>query len=74
VVRGMLALTALPQAAQEAAFTAVAFSPDFVVIPASGDVPAPWRWGALELLISAVHHAVYATSAIVVFRALDARG
>jgi hypothetical protein len=53
-----------------AAFFAVAWLPDLALVPALGGAPPPWEWGAEELAISAVHHAVYAAAAETAWRAL----
>ena len=37
--------------------------PDFVVVPALGVSDPPWRWGAAEVAISALHHVAYAAGA-----------
>jgi hypothetical protein len=53
------------------AYLPIAASPDFAVIPAMGvGVPPPWRWGAKEVAISALHHAVYAAAASVTYDGL----
>ena len=48
----------------------IAWTPDLVAVPAAGAAPPPWRWGVVELAISAVHHAVYAAAGEAVWRAL----
>jgi hypothetical protein len=56
--RGLLDVAGVDGPAAPAAFFAIAWSPDLVVVPAAGAAPPPWRWGALELAISALHHGV----------------
>jgi hypothetical protein len=51
-----------------AAFFVIAWLPDLALVPALGDVPPPWRWGAKELAISGLHHAVYAVTAETAWR------
>lgn len=41
----------------------VAWTPDLVAVPALTATPPPWRWGVVELAISAVHHVAYALPA-----------
>jgi hypothetical protein len=61
---------ALPSAqAAAAAFAALAWLPDLAVVPALGATPPPWRWGAAELAISGLHHAVYAAGVETAWRA-----
>ncbi|MDP9188574.1 MAG: hypothetical protein M3O25_04925, partial [Actinomycetota bacterium] len=42
-----------------------------VTLPALGVAPPPWKWGATELGIDALHHAVYVTATSVAYAALD---
>jgi hypothetical protein len=44
-------------------FALVAWTPDAVVVPALGVTDPPWRWGAVEVAISAWHHVAYALGA-----------
>jgi hypothetical protein len=69
--RGLLDLAGMRGAAAPAAFFALAWAPDLVVVPAAGVAPPPWRWGAPELAISAFHHAVYAAVGERTYRALS---
>jgi hypothetical protein len=56
-----------------AAYLPIAAAPDFAVVPAMGvGVPPPWRWGAREVAISALHHAAYAAAASATYDALSA--
>ncbi|MBS1868350.1 MAG: hypothetical protein JSS99_01675 [Actinobacteria bacterium] len=68
--RGLLDVAGVHGAAAPAAFFAIAWLPDLAVVPAAGAAPPPWRWGPLELSISALHHAVYAAAGEGVYRAL----
>lgn len=70
--RGLLSLLALPAAALDGAFAAGAFLPDFVLIPATGQVPPPWRWSATELIVAAWHHAAYAAVTVGTYHRLTA--
>jgi hypothetical protein len=71
-VRGLLDLAGLPPTTAAAAFFAVAWAPDLVLVPAAGAAPPPWRWGVAETAISAAHHAVYAAAGETTYRALRA--
>jgi hypothetical protein len=68
--RGLLDVAGVRGRAAPAAFFALAWSPDLIVVPAAGAAPPPWRWGATEVAISAVHHAVYAAAGERTYRAL----
>jgi hypothetical protein len=70
--RGLLDVAGVRGAAAPAAFFAIAWSPDLVIVPAAGAAPPPWRWGARELAISALHHGVYAAAGERTYRALRA--
>jgi hypothetical protein len=71
-VRGLLDVAGLSPNAAAAAFFAVAWSPDLVVVPAAGAADPPWKWGVAETLISGAHHAVYAGAGEAAYRALRA--
>jgi hypothetical protein len=68
--RGLLDLAGVRGAAAPAAFFAIAWTPDLLVVPAAGAASPPWRWGALEVAISAAHHVAYAAAGEGVYRAL----
>jgi hypothetical protein len=68
--RGLLDVAGVHGRAAQTAFFAIAWTPDLVVVPAAGAAPPPWRWGALELAISAAHHVVYAAAGEATYRAL----
>jgi hypothetical protein len=68
--RGLLDVAGVHGRAAPAAFFAVAWTPDLVVVPAAGAAPPPWRWGMTELAISAAHHAIYAAAGERTYRAL----
>jgi hypothetical protein len=73
LVRAALDGGRLPGGAGAAVFTAIAYLPDFAIIPAVGDVPPPWRWTRVELGTSALHHAVYATGTNLAYARLSRR-
>src|SRR6185312_498049 len=68
--RGLLDAAGVGGAAAPAAFFATAWLPELVAVPAAGAAPPPWRWGALEVAISALHHGVYAAAGEGTYRAL----
>ncbi len=68
--RGLLDVAGVRPPAAPAAFLAIAWLPDLVAVPAAGAAPPPWRWGPLELAISAAHHVVYAAAGEATYRAL----
>lgn len=68
--RGLLDVAGVRGRAAPAAFFAIAWSPDLLFVPTAGAAPPPWRWGSIELAISAVHHAVYAAAGEGAYRAL----
>jgi hypothetical protein len=70
--RGLLDLAGLSRNAAAAAFFAVAWTPDLVVVPAAGAADPPWKWGVAETAISGFHHAVYAAAGEAAYRALRA--
>jgi len=68
--RGLLDVAGVLGPAAPAAFFAIAWAPDLVAVPAAGAAEPPWRWGATELAISALHHGVYAAAGEGAYRAL----
>ena len=41
-------------------------------MPAAGAAAPPWRWGSTEIVLSALHHAIYAGAVETAYRALAA--
>ena len=70
--RGVLSLVALPAPVLDGLFAVGAFLPDFALIPATGQVPPPWRWSATDLTVAAWHHAAYAAVTIGAYHRLAA--
>jgi hypothetical protein len=68
--RGLLDLAGVRGAPAPAAFFALAWLPELLVVPAAGAAPPPWSWGTKEIAISAAHHAVYAAAGETTYRAL----
>jgi hypothetical protein len=72
--RSLLDLAGVHGPAAPAAFFAIAWTPDLLVVPAAGAAAPPWSWGAKEVAISAAHHAVYAAAGETTYRALASGG
>ena len=62
-LRPALAAAGLHEPAASAALFAAAWSPELVLVPATGASDPPWEWGVGELAISAVHHVAYTAAA-----------
>jgi hypothetical protein len=73
VVRGVIDAAGIPRGLGAAAFVSIAYLPDFVVIPALGNAPPPWRWSAIDLATSALHHGVYSAATTVAFARISRR-
>jgi uncharacterized protein YndB with AHSA1/START domain len=73
VARGALDAARVPSRAAGAATLGLALSPEVLVLPALRITPPPWRWGAAESAVSALHHAVYASTVVVAYDALARR-
>jgi hypothetical protein len=74
LLRGLLEAAGTPAVLANAVFAVAAFSPDFVVIPATGGAPPPWRWRPVELVTSMLHHGVYASTTLGAYEWLRRRG
>jgi hypothetical protein len=72
--RALMERAGWSQGAASAAQFGVAWTPEIVALPALDVVPPPWEWGAKELAISAVHHAVYAAAAGAALALVGPRG
>lgn len=72
-VRGLLDVAGVSSRAGHGTFAALAVLPDFVLLPALGSVPPPWRWDRVEVATSALHHGVYAAGTALAYRALTRR-
>jgi hypothetical protein len=70
--RALLERAGVREPLATALFLPVAWAPDLVVVPALGVSDPPWRWGAAELAVSAVHHLAYALGAAGALAALRA--
>ena len=70
VPRGLLDAAGLSPAAATAAHGAALWSSEQVMLPALGVAPPLWEWGAAEVAIDALHHAVYTVAASAAYEAL----
>ena len=74
VLRGLLGATPLSPRAATLAHGAAIYGAAQVTLPALEIAPPSIFWGAQEIAIDALHHAVYATATGAAFRALAAGG
>lgn len=71
--RGLIEVAGLRGPTAAAAHFAAIWPSAMVMLPTLGVAPPPWRWGAKELGIDALHHAVYAIGTGAAFAALEPR-
>ena len=71
--RGLLDVAGVRGPAAPAAFFAIAWTPELIAVPAAGAAEPPWRWGTKEIVISALHHGIYAAAGERTYRALASR-
>jgi hypothetical protein len=69
-VRGLLGLSRLSPLQAGASHLGLVWGAELVMLPSLGVAPPPWRWGAKELGIDALHHAVYASATSAAYYAL----
>jgi hypothetical protein len=74
VVRGLLGATPMSSRAATVAHGAAIYGAAQVSLPALEIVPPSIFWGAKEVAIDALHHAVYATATGVAYEAIAAGG
>jgi len=70
-VRGLIGAAGLTGPAATGAHFAAIWPSALVGLPAMGVAPPPWKWGATELGVDAMHHLVYVTATSVAYAALD---
>ena len=70
-VRGVIGASGMRGISASAAHFAAVWGAALVMLPALKVAPPPTEWGAKELMLDALHHAVYAAAAGVVYDALD---
>jgi hypothetical protein len=69
--RALLRRAGIGEPLATALFLPVVWTPDLVVVPGLGVTDPPWRWGAVEIAISGLHHLAYAVGAAVALAALS---
>jgi hypothetical protein len=69
-VRGLLDAAGLRPPAATAAHGVALWGSEQVMLPALGVAPPAWEWGATEVGIDALHHAVYTIATSVAYEAL----
>ncbi len=69
--RGLLAALGLPGVSGSAAHFALVWGSELTMLPRLGVAPPLKEWGAVELAIDALHHAVYVTATGLAFAWLD---
>lgn len=72
-LRGAIDVIGLTGPAAAGAHFASILAAEQVVLPATGAAPPATQWGAEEVAIDWVHHAVYAAATSLAFAALDDR-
>jgi hypothetical protein len=72
VVRGLLGLTRLSPLEAAASHLGLVWGAELVMLPSLKVSPPPWQWGAKELGVDALHHAVYASATSAAYAALCA--
>ncbi|GAA0981023.1 hypothetical protein GCM10009551_023440 [Nocardiopsis tropica] len=70
-VRGLLGAAGLRGPGAAAVHLAAVWGGEQVVLPATGAAPPAWRWGAGEIGLDLLHHAVYACAAGAAYEWLD---
>src|SRR4051812_29290156 len=73
VPRALLDAAGLSPAAATAAHGGALWGSEQAMLPALGVAPPLWEWGAVEVAIDALHHAVYTAAASVAYEALATR-
>ena len=73
VARGLLARAGLGPRRGTAALFGLAMAPELAVVPALGATDPPWRWSREEMVISLVHHAVFAAATSAAYETLARR-
>ncbi|WP_159943300.1 hypothetical protein [Nocardiopsis sp. FR6] len=70
-VRGLLGAAGLHGPAAAAAHLALVWGGEQVALPATGTSPPFWDWGAKEVAVDLLHHAVYACATSAAYEWLD---
>lgn len=69
--RGVFSQAGLSEPKATAAHFGAIWGTALVMLPSLGLTPPPWRWGAKELAIDAMHHGVYTLAAGTAYSALQ---
>lgn len=69
--RGVIGAVGLRGPAAAGAHFAAVWSAELVSLPSLGVAPPPWKWGAAELGVDALHHLVYVTATSAAYVALE---
>lgn len=70
-LRGLIGAAGLTGPKATGAHFAAIWPGALVMLPALDAAPPPWKWGATELGIDAMHHLVYATATNVAYAAIS---
>ncbi len=70
-VRGLIAAAGLSGPRATGAHFAAIWPGALIMLPSLGVAPPPWKWGATELGIDAMHHLVYVTATSVAYAAIS---
>jgi hypothetical protein len=70
-VRGLIGVAGVSGPAATASHFAAIWPSAMVMLPALGVAPPPWKWGATELGVDALHHLVYVSATNVAYAALS---
>ena len=70
-VRGLLNAVGHRGAKASAEHFALVWGTEQVMLPSLEVTPPPWKWGARELAIDGLHHAVYAAATGVAYALID---
>lgn len=70
-VRGLIDVAGLTGPKATGAHFAAIWPGALVMLPSLGAAPPPWRWGAAELGVDAMHHLVYVTATSLAYAAIS---
>ena len=70
-VRGLLGATGMPAPAATVAHLAALWGTEMVMLPALDVAPPLPEWGAKEIAVDVIHHAVYAVATGLAYAYLD---
>lgn len=70
-IRGLIGTAGMSGPTAAGAHFAAIWPAAMVMLPAVGVAPLPWKWGATELGVDAMHHLVYVTATSMVYAAID---